>query len=160
MNNEEKGKALSRVKGNVFDVAVVLLVLFTLLVFWQKNNLMKIFENDRTKNAFAVAFEITDVRYDLVNDLAAGTVMYTVCDDATVELGMMLDEPVITSLDATLTEGDTMVDLAGTLSCHGVLREGALVVDQALILAVGEELFVATEISNMQIRVISITEIR
>ena len=160
MNNEEKSRTVSRARINLFDVAIILLVLFTVLAIWQKNNLMEIFEKDRTKSAYAVAFEITPVRYDLVSDIAAGTVLYVQTEEDTVELGLMLDEPVITPREGSLSDNGAVVDLVGTLSCHGVLREGALWVDRDVCVTVDSVIAVATEIGNMQIRVISITEIR
>lgn len=160
MNNDEKSRTAKHTKMNILDVAIILLVLLTVLAIWQKDNLADIFESDRTNGSFAVAFEMTMVRYDLVEDLAAGTVLYAEAEDGFVELGMLLDEPVITWRNGENGSEYTYVDLVGTLSCHGILREGALVVDRDLILEVGNQLPVATEISNLNIQVISITEIR
>ncbi|MBR2011371.1 MAG: hypothetical protein IKA06_06475 [Clostridia bacterium] len=159
MNNDEKSRAQKHTKMNILDVAIVLLVLLTALAIWQKDNLAQIFENDRTKSSFAVAFEITAVRYDLVDDLAASTVIYAETEDGFVELGMLLDEPVITLREGAAGSEYAYVDLACTLSCHGILREGALVVDRDLILEVSEQLSVVTETSNLHLQVISITEI-
>lgn len=160
MNNDEKSRTASHSKINILDVVIVLLVFLTVLAIWQKDNLADVFENDRTKNSFAVAFEVSAVRYDLVEDLAAGTVLYAEAEDGFVELGMLLDEPVITWRDGENGSEYAYVDLVGTLSCHGILREGALIVDSDLIIESGKLLFVVTETSNLNIQVISITEIR
>ncbi len=73
---------------------------------------------------------------------------------------MLLDEPVITWRQGEGGSRYAYVDLVGTLSCHGILREGALVVDSDLIVESGKPLFVMTQTSNLDIQVISITEIR
>ncbi|MBR2464877.1 MAG: hypothetical protein IKB41_05570 [Clostridia bacterium] len=160
MNNDEKSRTVRHAKINILDVAIILLILLTVLAIWQKDNLADIFENDRTKSSFAVAFEVSAVRYDLVEDLAAGTVFYVETEDGFVELGMLLDEPVITWREGENGSEYAYVDLVGTLSCHGILREGALVVDSDLIVESGKPLFVMTQTSNLDIQVISITEIR
>ncbi|MBO7342351.1 MAG: hypothetical protein J6U87_06680 [Clostridia bacterium] len=122
--------------------------------------MIRIFENDRTKSVYAVAFEMPPVRYDLVNDLESGTVIYVTGEEGMALLGTMLYEPAISPREGVLADGAALVDLVGTLSCHGVLRAGALVVSSDLVIAVGDELAVATEVGNMHIQVISITEIR
>ena len=160
MNNEEKSRTLPRIRLSIFDVAVLLLLFFAVFAAFQKNNMVRVFERDRTQGVYAVAFEMPPVRYDLVNDLEAGTVIYVTDEDGMVRLGTMLDEPVIAPREGALTEGSSLVDLVGTLSCHGVLRGGSLVVSSDLVLSVGDELAVATEIGNMRIQVISITVIR
>lgn len=160
MNNEEKSRTAARTKVSILDVGIVLLALLTVLAIWQKNNLADAFENDRTKTSFAVAFEISLVRYDLVEELAAGTVMYVQGEKHAIELGMLLDEPEIALREGSFGSENAYVELVGTLSCHGILREGVLVVDSELALGVGDRLEVATETSNLHIEVISVTEIR
>ena len=160
MNNDEKSRTARHSRINILDVAIIVLAFLTVLAIWQKDNLADVFENDRTKSSFAVAFEVSAVRYDLVEDLAAGAVLYAEAEDGFVELGMLLDEPVITWREGENGSEYAYVDLVGTLSCHGILREGALVVDSDLIIESGKLLSVVTETSNLNIRVISITEIR
>ena len=55
-------------------------------------------------------------------------------------------------------DGD-LVDAVGTLSCHGVMREGALVVGD-VTLTVGESLLVSGKGFELEFRVLSISEIR
>ena len=160
MNNDEKSRTARHSRINILDVAIIVLAFLTVLAIWQKDNLADVFENDRTKSSFAVAFEVSAVRYDLVEDLAAGAVLYAEAEDGFVELGMLLDEPVITWREGENGSEYAYVDLVGTLSCHGILREGALVVDSDLTIESGKLLSVVTETSNLNIQVISITEIR
>ena len=144
---------------NVFDVAVFLLIVFVVLGIFHKNLLTVAFERDRSMHAYTVAFEVSSVRYDVVDDLAPDAVMYTVQGEERMKLGSMLDEPVIVSHTGADPQGSAIVDLTGTLLCYGLLREGALVLPNGCLLTVGKDLAVNTEVATMTIRVISITEI-
>ncbi|MBR7112837.1 MAG: hypothetical protein IKC75_07995 [Clostridia bacterium] len=159
MNNEEKGQGKARWRINVLDVAILLLVLFSLLVIIHRNNLVEAFERDRVGHSYSVAFEVTSVRYDVVSDLEVGTDFYTLNGRDRVKLGSMLDEPLITLRAGEAITGSTMVDLSGTLLCHGILREGALVLPEGYLLFAGSDLVMNTEVATITVRVISITEI-
>ena len=159
MNNEENKRAKDGTCVNVVDVAVLLLLVFAVLAFVHKSQWVRTFEQDRASHAYTVAFETAAVRYDVVDDLAVGTVTYTVIGEERVVLGSLLDEPVITAHTGSVADGGTAVDLAGTLLCHGVLREGALVLPEGCVLRVGDDLLLNTETSVVAVRVISITEI-
>ena len=160
MDDEENKRALPGIRPNALDVAVLFLVFFVFLAAWQKNNMIKAFEEERTRSVYAVAFEITSVRYDLVRDLETGTALYSSAGAGAQMLGTMLDEPVIMAQGGILAGDDTLVDLMGIFFSNGVLRNESLVLSSDLVIVVGEELLATTEIANMRIRVISITEIR
>ena len=159
MNNQEKGGGRGRFRINVFDAAVLVLALFCVLTIFHKSKTVSVFEQDRASHAYTVAFEICAVRYDVIEDLTVGTVLYTTTGEDRVVLGSMLDEPVIISHTGASPEGAIAVDLAGTLLCHGVLREGALVLPEGYVLRVGDELILNTEVATVTARVISLTEI-
>ncbi len=173
MATEDK-YAATRVQIRLLDVAVLFLALLTALAVWQQSNLAYIFEADHTPRSFAVSFEITNVRYTAIESLAAGTPVYVGTERGTVELGALLDAPAVlprikevmgeegmpsTNVLLPQNDPDRYVDVTGTFLCRGVLREGALVLGD-VTLSVGSDVLVSASESNLQIRVLSISENR
>lgn len=170
MANEEKRLA-NRQRSHLLDVAVIALLVLSLIAVWQRQNLAYIFEGDHTQRAYSVSFEMVGVRYGVAESLSANTVVYAEKDAA--ELGILLDDVTVlpraqrvigedgshTDVLMLPREDSDPVDAVGTLSCHGVMRAGALVVGD-VTLAVGESLFVFGNDSQLELRVLSISEIR
>ena len=159
MNCEENRRVKKSARINVFDVALLVLLAFAVLAFFHKSQLVDTFDKDRVSRSYTVAFEISGVRYDVIDDLALGTVAYTQMGEQRVVLGSLVDEPLITAHTVAVPESGATVDLAGTLLCHGILREGALVLPDGYVLRAGDTLSLSTEVTTVAVYVISITEI-
>lgn len=170
MANDEKRIAVHS-HARLLDVAVLLLVLLSLVALWQRRNLAYVFEGDHTPRSYSVSFEILGVRRDTALTLEADTMLYAKTEEGTAELGVLTNEltvlPRIREVKGEDGEyrnvlmpivGDgAFVDAAGTLSCHGVMREGKLMVGE-LLLAVGEDILVVGEGLELELHVVSLSE--
>ncbi len=171
MNEQSRKKITAQNHFNVLDLSLLLLALLAAVAIWQRTNLRFFFEGERVKSSYSVSFTVSAVRPDAVELLAADTPLYVRAGDTAHELGRLIDDA--TALPHTVLmprEDDAvevllplenpalLVDLSGVLLCRGVLRDGALVLDNGLVLRPDMVLTVFTERAEMQISVHSITE--
>ena len=170
MANEEKRIAYHQ-RTRLLDIAVIALLVLSLIAVWQRQNLAYIFEGDHTQRAYSVSFVMVGVEYGAAESFPANAVVYA--EKGAVELGVLLDDITVLPRtqrlmgeDGSYTdvlmlprEDSDPVDAVGTLSCHGVMRAGTLVVGD-VTLAVGESLLVSGKDSQLELRVLSISEIR
>ncbi len=169
----EEKKIAYRQRIRLLDVAVIALLVLSLLAVWQRQNLAYIFEGDHTQRAYSVSFEMVGVEYGATGSLFANTVVYVNTEQGPAELGILLDElTVLPRVQRMMGEDGTysdvvmlpredgdLVDAVGTLSCHGVMRESTLVVGD-VTLAVGKSLLVSGKDSQLELRVLCVSEIR
>lgn len=172
MANERKKFTYHR-RIHLLDVALIALLVLSVLAVWQRQNLAYIFEGDHTQRAYSVSFETVGVEYGATESLLANTVVFANTEQGAAELGVLLDEvTVLPRTQRVMGEDGTysdvlmlpqkdsdLVDAVGTLSCHGVMREGALIVGD-VTLTVGESLLVSGADFELEFRVLSISEIR
>lgn len=171
MNEQSRKKMNAQNHFNILDLSILLLALLAAVAIWQRTNLRFFFEGDRVKGSYSVSFTVSGVRPDVGELLAADTVLYLRTDDTAQELGRLIDDAValphtvlmpreegVTEVLLPLESPALLVDFSGALLCRGVLREGALVLDNGLVLRPDMEMTVFTERAEIQILISTITE--
>ena len=172
MNEQSRKKITPQNHFNALDLALLLLALLAAVAIWQRSNLRFFFEGDRVKSSYSVSFCVTAVRADTAELLTADTMLYACVGDEVYELGRLADNATVLprtiwvmgtggmAVEAVLPEGDStaLVNFNATFTCRGVLRDGALVLDNGLVLSPDAEILAFTERGEMRISIRTITE--
>ena len=169
--SEEK-KSTGRFHINLFDVLLVLLAVLCVVGIWQRKNLQQLFEDEQTTDVYTVSFEIRRLRDTSVQYLTAGATLYVESGDERVPLGTLASEVAvvdaweyleyeedgkITPVQAYYPEDFSTV--RGVLNTHGLVHDGAFLVEGLLPLSVNQTLVVHTESADFEILITAIGKV-
>ena len=170
---EQRKKIVPQNHFNIIDLALLLLALLAAVAIWQRQNLAFLLEGDRVKASYSVTVSVSSVRRDAAELLTADTALYVKSGNDTKELGRLLDDALVLPRTVLMPRGDgesavevllpvgdeaELVDLHVTLICRGIIRDGALVLDNGVFLQPDMELRAFTDRGEWQISVLSIME--
>lgn len=169
MSEEKKSKGRFRI--NLFDVVLLLLVILCVVGIWQRKNLQSLFENEQSREAYTVSFEIRALRDTSLQYLRPGTELYVESGDGRVLLGTVAgDLPVV---DASVylpyydpeTGSTALVEayypedysaVKGTLDSLGMEHDGVFFAAGEFSVSVNRTLHVQTEYADFEILITGI----
>lgn len=172
MANKEKKVRKSGWHVNFFDIILILLAILCIVGVWQRKNLQKLFTDEEVMESYTVTFEIKKLRSTTVELLQRGTEMYLTEGEETVSLGT-LSVPVSTAAATEYfvdekgnivtavypqDQYEYLLDVTGTLSCRGIRRDNAFLLEGKTYLAVNQTVLAHTETADVTIRITSITK--
>ena len=157
---------------NFLDVVLILLAILCIVGVWQRKNLQKLFTDEEVMESYTVTFEIKKLRSTTVELLQKGTELYLTEGEEAITLGT-LSVPVSTAAATEYfvnADGDTvsavypqdqyeyLLDVTGTLTCRGIRRDNAFLLEGKTYLAVNQTVLAHTENADVTIRITSITK--
>ncbi len=157
---------------NFLDIVLILLAILCIVGVWQRKNLQKLFTNEEVMESYTVTFEIRKLRSTTVELLQKGTELYLTDGDDITVLGT-LSVPVSTAAATeyfTDENGKTesavypqdqyeyLLDVTGTLTCRGIRRDNAFLLEGKTYLAVNQTVTAHTEDADVTLRITSITK--
>lgn len=170
-NKEEKKKG-ARLRLNLLDIILVLLLVLCFVGVWQRNNLQKLFSDDEVLESYTVTFEVKKLRSSTVELLQKDTALYLLDGEDAVSLGV-LSAPVSTAAATAYFEDEDgnivsavypqdqyeyLLDVTGVLSCRGIRRDGVFLLEGKTQLSVNQTVYAYTEQADIAICITSITK--
>ena len=169
---KEPKKAGAGWRINFLDVVLILLAILCIVGVWQRKNLQKLFTSEEVMESYTVTFEIRKLRSTTVELLQKGSEFYLTDGDDITVLGT-LAVPVSTAAATeyfTDENGKTesavypqdqyeyLLDVTGTLTCRGIRRDNAFLLEGKTYLAVNQTVAAHTENADVTLRITSITK--
>lgn len=159
---------------NLLDAIAILLLLLILVGVWQRQNLQKLFTTDEVLDEYTVSFAIKKMRSTTVDLLDKGTVLYTENDGERIALGALADSVASSAATVDLYDKngklvqavypqdpyEYLLDVAGTILCSGVERNGSFLVGGKMYLAYNKTVFVQTETADFEIVITDIQKVQ
>lgn len=170
--NKEEKKNGAGLRLNLLDIVLVLLLILCIVGVWQRNNLQKLFSDGEVLDAYTVTFEVRKLRSSTVELLQKDTALYLLDGEDAVSLGVLAEQVSTAAASAYFEDEDGnivsavypqdqyeyLLDVTGTLTCRGIRRDGAFLLEGKTHLAVNQTVLAHTETADIVICITSITK--
>ncbi|MBE6702603.1 MAG: hypothetical protein E7585_04225 [Ruminococcaceae bacterium] len=170
MNAEEKKKASSSFRFNVFDAILILLAVLCIVGIWQRGNLQRLFDAGEAMEEYVVTFEVQKLRSTTADLLVQGTEFYLEENGSRISLGTLSVQVAARPATEYLqnSKGETVVarypedayerlqDVTGSLVCRGIVHDGAFLLEGKTHIAINQTIAAFTETADLNICVTGI----
>lgn len=172
VGNKEEKKNGARSRLNLLDIVLVLLLILCVVGVWQRKNLQKLFSDEEVLENYTITFEVKQLRSSTVELLQKDTAFYLVDGDSIVSMGVLAEQVSTAAATAYFEDEDGTVvsavypqdqyeyllDVTGALSCRGIRRDDAFLLNGKKHLSVNESVLAHTENADIEIYITSITK--
>ena len=159
----EERKSTARVRFNLLDVVVILLVALCVVSVWQRDNLKKLFEDDSVTANYLVNFEVADMRESDIGRLAQNATVYLLTEKGSVEIGTVYGSvhtsPTGKSTDEDGGNAEALHTVGGSILCRLMARDGRLWLEDGTEITVNDSFTARTETMDFTIKIVGVGRI-